>query len=162
MSLYVLDSSVLINAAQGAYAFDIAPSFWQQLVAHAQAGSVVSIDRVLQELMGRQDELEVWARQQFYHWFTSTADFTCQANYRKIVNWVSQRQQYRPEEKSRFAAGADGWLIAYALGRGGVVVTWEKAAGSNSTKIKIPDVCQQFNVNCCDLYTMVRDLGIRF
>ena len=78
------------------------------------------------------------------------------------MNWVSRHSRFRPEEKSRFARGADGWLIAYAKVKGGIVVTWEKAGGQNSTKVKIPDVCQQFNVTCCDLYAMVRALGIRF
>lgn len=162
MSVYVLDSSVLIDAAQGPYAFDIAPSFWAQLLMHAQGGSLVSIDRVMDELTGRKDELENWATNRFRRWFMSTADPSCISNYRVIVNWIEQHGRYQPAEKARFAQGADGWLIAYAMGRDVIIVTGEKAAGSNSTKIKIPDVCHQFNVTCCDLFTMVRALGIRF
>jgi hypothetical protein len=53
-------------------------------------------------------------------------------------------------------AQADCYLIAHALAHGFTVVTFEKRAGPNSSKIKIPDVCAALNVKCIDLWALIQ------
>ncbi len=54
---YLLDTNVFIEAAKGYYAFDIAPRFWEVLVAGATSGTLRSIDRVKDEIDRQEDEL---------------------------------------------------------------------------------------------------------
>lgn len=45
--IYLLDANVFIEAAQGYYAFELAPGFWQALLYHAVNGRIQSIDRAI-------------------------------------------------------------------------------------------------------------------
>jgi hypothetical protein len=61
---------------------------------------------------------------------------------------------------------ADPWLIAAAIKHSYTVITFEKSnVGLNvnqpSKSVKIPDICKQFNVNCEDLFYMMRILGFK-
>ncbi len=49
--IYILDTSVLIQAHRVYYSFDIAPAFWNFLIDSAKTGEVVSIDRVFDEII---------------------------------------------------------------------------------------------------------------
>ena len=69
---YVLDANVFIEAAKRYYAFDIVPSFWQMLVAHAESGQLLSIDRVKDELL--RADLALWAEGSFHDFFDLTSD----------------------------------------------------------------------------------------
>ena len=46
MSVYALDTNVLIQAKEGHYGFDICPAFWEWLDIQNRAGKVVSIKKV--------------------------------------------------------------------------------------------------------------------
>ena len=78
------------------------------------------------------------------------------------MNWVQNSSQFKPEAKSKFAAGADGWLIAYAQTHSAVVVTQEVSAPDAKSKVLIPDVCQVFGVDYMNTWEMLRQLGVRF
>ena len=78
------------------------------------------------------------------------------------MNWVQNSSQFKPEAKSKFAAGADGWLIAYAQIHNAVVVTQEVSAPKAKSKVPIPDVCQVFGVDYMNTWEMLRQLGVRF
>ena len=56
--------------------------------------------------------------------------------------------------------GADPWVIAHAIAHGGVVVTFEARAPVNSHQVRIPNVCQRFDVRCITTYQMLRELGV--
>ncbi|GIV50097.1 MAG: hypothetical protein KatS3mg038_0618 [Candidatus Kapaibacterium sp.] len=60
---YLLDTSVFIEAFRRYYSFDIAPGFWNALIAHAD--SVFSIDRVRDEINKNRDDLSKWANNNF-------------------------------------------------------------------------------------------------
>jgi len=55
--VFLLDTSVFIQAARSFYSFDIVPSFWESLLRHAEKGEVVSIDRVKDEIDRGDDEI---------------------------------------------------------------------------------------------------------
>lgn len=42
-----------------------------------------------------------------------------------------------------------------------VIVTQEKLYPNNKKNIPIPIVCEEFSVECCDLFTMLRELGFK-
>lgn len=125
---YLLDANVFSEAAKGYYAFDIAPRFWEALIANATDGRVISIDRVNAELNRGKDELKDWANGSFHQWFESTdADDVIQA-YGRIMAWAAGQTQFSDAAKAEFAniSNADAWIVACALARGHVVVTHER------------------------------------
>lgn len=161
---FVLDTNVFVEAARRYYAFDIAPAFWEQLEAQAQAGGLLSIDRVKDELARGKDELARWANGQFHAYFASTNSTDVLHAYREIMNWAYAQAQFSSDAKAAFAAAdnADAWVVAYAKAKGGVVVTHEQYDPNVRRKIPIPNVCRAFGVSYIDTFAMLRQLGVMF
>ena len=78
------------------------------------------------------------------------------------MDWVDAHPTYRLEAKNEFARNADGWLIAYSIVHAATVVPLEQPAPHSAKDIKIPDVCDQFNVAWVNTFDMLESLGIRF
>jgi hypothetical protein len=162
-SVYVLDANVFIEAARHYYAFDIAPKFWDSLIQYAANGVIESIDRILDpELNKGKDELAEWANSNFSHAFHSTNEHAVIESYGRVMTWVQDQSQYTDAAKAGFANEADGWLVAYAMAKGRIVVTHEVPAPDAKNRVPIPNVCVQFNVPYVDTFKMLRDLGVRF
>ena len=159
---YVLDSNVFMEAARRYYAFDLAPKFWESLVHYAVNGQIQSIDRIKQEIERGNDELAIWATSQFSDAFASTDEEDVIESYSEVMSWVQAQDQFSDAAKADFAAGADGWLVAYARPKGLIVVTHEVLDPSIRRKVPIPNVCEAFGVNCVDTFEMLRQLGVRF
>jgi len=159
---YVLDANVFIEAARRYYAFDIAPPFWESLVRYAENGQIQSIDRVKRELERGNDQLATWTTVDFSHAFASTDEEDIIGFYREVMGWVYAQSQFSEEAKTDFAAGADGWLVAYAICKGRVVVTHEALDPGVRRKVPIPNVCEAFGVSYVDTFAMLRTLGVRF
>lgn len=166
---YVLDADVLVTAARDYFAFDLVPDFWHALEAHANVDRVCSIDEIRQRELKHPDKLRDWARSSFSAAFRSTADDVVIAAYADIARWARRRQAVqgpRRERESRaahlakFLDGADGWLIAFAKAYHHTVVTLESKSGEGAYEIKIPNVCEAFDVPWCRTWDMMRDLGI--
>lgn len=139
---YVLDTSMLIDAKNDYYRFALCPGFWDWLEREAAAGQVLSIVKVRAEILEGQDELAAWARRQSPEFFRPEDTLAAQA-MRRVSDWV-QAGDFKDEAKRRFLAGADPYLIAYALAHGHTVVTHEVSNAGNATqrnKVKIPAVC---------------------
>lgn len=160
--VYILDSSVLIEAARRYYAFDLAPLFWQSLVNNAIEGRIQSIDRVKQELERGKDELAEWVKKDFSSAFASTDDPSVLQSLSEIMSWVQGNNQYSQAAKTQFADIADCWLVAYAKAKNGTVVTQEIIQPYVKARVPIPNVCQAFSVPYVNTFEMLRSLGIRF
>lgn len=158
---YLIDTDVFIQAARLHYAFDLVPAFWDSLVRLAEDGTIRSIDRVKQELGRGKDELAEWANTQFADAFFSTDEADVIESYGKIMTWVQGQAQFLDAAKAEFAGGADGWLVAYATVKGLVVVTHEQPAPDARRRVKIPNVCEAFDVRYVDTFVMLRELGVR-
>ena len=159
---YVLDANVFIESAKNHYAFDIAPRFWEALILHSNGGRIQSIDRVKAEIDRMKDQLADWAEKQFPHAFASTDDGAVIAAFGNLMNWVQAQAQYKDEAKAEFATVADGWLIAYAMTSGRIVVTHEQLNPHIRRKVPIPNICQEFGVPFINSFEMLRHLGVRF
>jgi uncharacterized protein DUF4411 len=123
--VFVLDANVFIEAKNSYYAFDLAPLFWRSLIEHAETGCICSIDHVKNELERGNDQLAIWAKDEFVHAFASTDEENIIKYYSEIINWVNNNDQFLDIGKSDFAKGADGWLVAYAKENNCIVVTQE-------------------------------------
>jgi hypothetical protein len=162
---FVLDSDVFIAAKNSYYAFDICPGFWNGILRAHDQGSVRSIDRIRNELLlGRKEEdLVQWVTKEvpasFFH--DSNADDVSSA-FADIMLWVQRNGQYIDRAKAKFATEADGWLVAYSMVHGTVVVTNEQPRPDSRNRVLLPDVCRQFKVQPKDTFEMLRELAIRF
>ena len=157
--MYLLDANIFIDAKNRAYGMDFCPAFWDWLLLKHSQEFLGSIDAVKKELLAGQDELSRWAK-------AAPSDFFQQPTSSglgvlgQITNYIAT-SGYPPAEKARFLSKADPLLIAHAKAENHVVVTHEKAA-PKSQKIKIPDVCSVFGVDCCSIYDVIRASKARF
>lgn len=160
--VYVLDSSVFIQAHRLYYAFDLVPSFWNTLLKLADGGLILSIDRVKDELnRGNEDDrLREWANHHFNRWFMSTDQEEVIQSYKEIIEWSVQQEQYKDYAKKEFASVTDGWLIAYAKTYNYVVVTEEVYSAEKKSKIPIPNVCKAFGITYVNTFGMLRNLKV--
>ena len=94
--------------------------------------------------------------------FLDTTQADVVAAYTDIMLWVQQNSQYFDRAKAKFATEADGWLVAYGIARGGIVVTNEQPRPDARNRILLPDVCSQFQVAYKDTFDMLKQLQIRF
>ena len=162
---FLLDSDVFIAAKNAYYAFDICPGFWKGIVHAHESDRVRSIDRIRNELLsGRKEEdLVQWVKKDvptaFFH-DSNSGDVS--SAYAEIMLWVQRNAQYFDRAKAKFATEADGWLVAYSMVHGTVVVTNEQPRPESRNRVLLPDVCVQFKVPFNDTFLMLRDLTVRF
>lgn len=153
---YCLDANTFIEAHRRYYALDTFPVVWQWLLDNkTQLGTIGAVYR---ELVEFGDVLSEWVKQQKKSDFFRFDDDNeaVQLNYIEVANTVNRDRYYSTEEKARFLRGADPWLIAYAITHGCILITHERPVGEGSKKVKIPNVCNEFNVAYLDTFTMLR------
>lgn len=163
--VFLLDSDAFIAAKNSYYAFDICPGFWEALLHQHHQARVFSISRVRGELlMGRKTEdLVQWVTKQVPDGlFLEVDEEEVTTAYTEIMLWAQRHTRYFDRAKAKFATGADGWLVAYAIVHGAVVITNEQPAPESKTEIKLPDVCAQFKVQYKDTFVMLRELAVQF
>lgn len=160
---YLLDASVLVEAKRRYYRFGLCPGFWECLAWHHKQGVIDSLDKIKSEIEEGKDDLSQWAKRGCpAGFFVATTDPKVAEWYGKIVAWVQSQTRYLPQAKSKFAADADGWLIAYARQNGFTVVTQEVPAPESRKEVKIPDVCEAFGVLYLDTFDMLEKLKTKF
>ena len=161
--LYVLDTNVFIEAHKRYYAFDICPGFWEWLSHRSTRSDIVSIDRVKEEIVGYRDALSEWAKDPAREdLFADTTEQAVSDAYKRVIAWVDRNPQFQPQAKSEFAAGADGWLAAYAIVYDAVLVTDEVYNEDVKKAVKIPNVCEEFGICYMNTFKMLRQLQVRF
>ena len=158
---FILDANVFMEAARRYYPFDFALPFWNCLVDNSKSGLLATIDKVRLELLRGKDDLTKWAKGEFMDAFISTDNDDVISMYGSIMQWI-EKQDYTDAAKSDFASGADGWLIAYSKISGCKLVTHETYDPNRKNKIKIPNICRQFNVKYLNTFDMLRSLGFKF
>ncbi len=161
---FLLDSDVFIAAKNAYYAFDICPGFWKGILRGYEQGSIRSLDRIRNELLlGRKEEdLVQWVTNEvpaaFFH-DSNAADVS--SAFAEVMLWIQRNGQYFDRAKAKFATEADGWMVAYSMVHGTVVVTNEQPRPGSRNRVLLPDVCIQFAVAYKDTFVMMRDLGVR-
>ena len=158
---FVLDANVFIQANLGYYAPDICPSFWQTLLEAYRKGQIVSIDKVRDEVYRIDDNLSEWVKAESSAMFVSSELHPVVDTFVEMVAWV-QQNQFTAAAKAEFATVADGWIAAYAHEIQATVVTLETYDADIKRKVKLPNVCRQFNIDYINTFELLRRLGIRF
>jgi hypothetical protein len=175
--VYLLDTNIFIEPYKSCYSFDYGMAFWDFLKYQAGNDKIFSIDKVYTELSRIEDQLFYWVERNLkpLGFFHSARDINVLKNYKEIIQWAEgKRGTFKDEAIEEFKEedNADPWLVAYAMHYRNrnmksvfkkeiVIVTQEKLDRNRKNKIPIPNVCEEFSVKCCDLYTMLRELGFK-
>lgn len=158
---YLLDADTLIRAKREHYAFDFCPGFWDGLLRAFRQKRVASIEPIRNELTRGKDALAKWVNDKAPEaFFEPVTDVSVQSAYAEVIAWVEGNDQYSRAAKQQFVSGADPWLIAVAIAKGYVLVTYEVSAPESKALIKLPDVARNFNVKCIPPYVMLRQLAV--
>jgi hypothetical protein len=161
--IFVLDANVFIEAHQRYYKSSICPGFWNCLAYYCPEHRLVSIDRVRDELVGRGDELSDWVRGTPGELFVSSLEPPVVAEYRAVMQWIYANEQFYRTAQDEFSRGADGWLAAYSRVHNGILVTHEARHPDARRKVPLPNVCQQFGVDCdINTFDMLAELDVHF
>jgi hypothetical protein len=110
---------------------------------------------------GYDDDLTAWCKPRKSKGLCCNETKAVQQRYAQIAAHVHEKYTEKPQQVREFLAGADGWVIAYALATEGVVVTMENERSYRS-KIKLPTVARVFDVPVRDTYKMLDELGADF
>jgi hypothetical protein len=92
--------------------------------------------------------------------FASSADLEIVSWYRKLAEWITAEPQFLARAEEEFASAADGWLVAFAKARGGIVVTLEEFDPLIKKRVPIPNLCEAFDVEYVSLFEMLGRLKI--
>lgn len=167
MSKYIVDSNFFIQAHRSIYPLDVVQSFWLKVNDLSQNGTIVSIDKVKKEIYdnsSHEDELKLWCSSNLPNDFFINTDTVLQ-NYIRIVSWTNaMSHHYTPSAIQEFLETdlADPWLVAFAMSNNWTIVTQEKSQPDRKNRIKIPEVCNQFNVRYINTIEMFRELNENF
>ncbi len=165
MARFVVDTSVLTQAHRLYYPRDVVPGFWRLLEETHGAGDLTFVDRVLKEINDyhEEDELSEWVNDiMAQSAFATTSTDEIAREYSKVTVWVEAQTRLTRAAKSKFARGADGWVIAYAIANGSIVVSQETTAPQSKSDIKIPDICTAHGADHINTIDLLRRLGARF
>ena len=121
---YLIDANVFMTAHRQLYPFDIAPSFWEQLVEKASS-KIIIIGEIQKEILKGQDILVDWYERESAKFTVIDMPLEVIESYKIIINSINDNEQYKPSAKEEFASSADSWLCAYGLALGETIVTWK-------------------------------------
>ncbi|TXI93633.1 MAG: DUF4411 family protein [Neisseriales bacterium] len=88
------------------------------------------------------------------------------AQYQNVVGWAQSRSgHYTSAAITEFLSTteADAFLVAYAMKYREVkIVTKESSNPNMKNRIKLPEPCDAFGIQYCNLITMFREINERF
>ena len=160
-NIFLPDTNVLVAAHRNYYAPDLCPGFWDCLSHHFGGGRLLIIDRVYDEIVSPVELVE-WVEQATNYSFPTSATQSVADAYRRLIDWVYGNPQFTDAARVEFAGSADGWLAAYAMANGAVVVTNEVSAPEARRKVPLPNLCRRFDIQCINTFEMLRELGAQF
>lgn len=167
-NIFLIDSNSFMEPSNNYYSFDLVPKFWDELEKHMQAGSILILDKVYDEVTNGNDELQEWMSNLNDVDIISHKNPLILSNYSKVLMYLQNNKCYRPSALTEWSNPnvADPWLIATAMSYGYKIVSFEKPnnglnIGNPSKKAKIPNVAEHFGVEVFSLYQMMRYLNFK-
>lgn len=161
---YLLDSNTFIQAHKTYYKMNFCSAYWDWMDGQFEKAKLSSIEFVQKEILRMNDELSNWVkdRKQF---FLSQSDHPTQAAFSAVANQVmSYGDHFIPGAQQEFLQCADPWLIAKALGMSEdvTIVTHETFDAKIKKKVKLPNICKDFNVSYINTYQLLETLNAKF
>jgi hypothetical protein len=156
---YCLDANVLIQAWQKYYSPKICPDYWGVLNELGRQDIIFLPEMVYEEITRTDDDLAKWLKGSDIPKYKIDEPVTACLKNIYAKNPVHKYLVDNTKQRSL----ADPWVIAHALKEGAVLVTKEeKITATNTTKIKIPNVCETMGVPWINDFQLVEALNIQF
>jgi len=147
---YCIDTCALIDLWRRYYPPDVFESLWQDIEKLVNKGNLVAPNQVYEEIERQDDELREWAKEHKDMFEKLTTD--------QIETVTEILENYpRLVDKEKTSEDADPFLITQAICRDWKVVTSEQSSSHPNSPPKIPDVCDNYNVECYDLIDFFRE-----
>ena len=159
---YILDTNVFLEAHKKYYKPSLVPAFWKLLADDSNVKKIRSINKVRAEIYSHNKFLVNWADNSFKRWDSVENKKTINW-YKTIIAWsVDSGHKFTEDAKETFARNdnADPWLVAHAIATKRVVVTEEIYNDNIRRNIRIPNVCNAFNIKCLNTFQMLDELRI--
>ncbi len=145
MTIYVFDSGPLRNLFRYYYPKRF-PSLWEQFHQMVEDLRITSTRDVFNELVGHGDNLANWCKKNRWLFEIPSAEEL------KIVQNIFRIRHFqmmiRKKELMQGKPVADPFVIARAACLEGCVVTTEH---NKPNSANIPNVCEHFGIDCCNL-----------
>ena len=156
--LYLLDANVLIEAKNSYFEFGRVDQYWNWLVCQAVRDNVKIPIEIFEEICRKQDQLSNWAMQH-------KSDLILAEEVNPLLVQKVVTDGYAPDldEVEIENIGRDPFLIAYALYdvENRTVVTTEVRTNKIRQNKKVPNVCDDLGINCCNQFQILRILDFR-
>ncbi len=150
---FCLDTSGFIDAYERYYPPDVFPSIWMKMTELVEAGTIFAPEDIYKELEKKADGVIVWAKPHKARFASLDLD---------TMNNLSVVMAAFPTgfvDVRRSRSGADPIVVAAAMTTRCTVVTGEKLS-TKAGEYKIPNVCRHFNIPCCGILEMFRQLRL--
>lgn len=160
---FIFDANILIRLHRDLLPPDIWPSVWEVLRTYYCEGKWKLLTVVRDELLKGNDALQGWIRNSCFKPLPVDDEGTL-STYSDMMDNIIRGGRFTDTAISKYADGADPWIVAYAKEHDAVVVTLEKSAPNRATSIKIPDIAELYGVTCIDLNAYFRqpDIGLKY
>jgi hypothetical protein len=157
VSIYWIDSGVLISAKNGLYAPELVPQFWTFIETQLKGGNVRMPKKCFDEITDGTDDLAKWCKQR-----KNIGHFCCKAN-RDVQHHFSiiaahVYTNHKQHAAAEFLKGGDAWVMAHAAATGGFVVT-EELRNKYKGKVKIPTESKALRIPWKSTAEMCKELG---
>ena len=156
---YCLDANVLVQAWQKYYSPKFCSGYWSLLNDFGEEGKIFLPKNVFEEITKTEDDLTDWLKNSKIP--VNKVDGQV-ANCLRDIYAANPLHKYLVDN-TRQRSLADPWVIAHALKENACVVTKEeKVTAPNTTRIKIPNVCENMNIRWINDFEFVEELNIQF
>lgn len=152
--IYCIDTSALMDAWIRYYSPDVFPSLWGNIDEMIEQRELISPEEVLFELEKKEDDLYQWAKNRKNMFKTLTAEIQLATN--EILSAFP-----RLVEAGKDRTEADPFVIAVAKANDATFITSEKFS-SKQKKVRIPVVCQHYNIKSINMLQLIREQGWKF
>ena len=163
--LYLLDANVLIDANRDYYPIARVPEFWDWLLEMGRLGRIKIPQEFYEEVIfprpqkDKKDPLVEWLK---------TYKETLVLDEEAVVELVTRvtEQGYASDltDDQVLKIGRDPFLVAYALvdvENRSVVTTEHSSPKRRRANRKLPDVCDDFSVQCINTFALIQELDFR-
>jgi len=153
---YCLDANVLIQAWQKYYNPKFCPDYWNILIELGKQDKIFIPELVYEEITRTEDKLAEWLK---------GSEIPINKISEPVTKHIRGILENYPllVDNTKARSLADPWVIAHALHENATVVTKEeKVTALNSTKIKIPNVCDNMGLRWINDFEFIDELDIKF
>ncbi|MFT4804711.1 MAG: hypothetical protein ACI9YE_001917 [Psychroserpens sp.] len=158
LNTYCLDANVLIQAWQKYYSPVLCPDYWKVLDELGTEGRIFICKEVYDEIVKTEDDLSKWLKESNIP--VRNANESVIGSLKEIYKTPVHLKLV---DNTKNRSLADPWVIAHAMDSDSVVVTKEeKVTQANSTKVKIPNVCDNMGVKWINDFEFVQELNFTF